>query len=77
MGKDDSDSFIHFNCPDWLKNMIWTAGFESGMKVQQECTEGIIPGKLEFDKRVQELLNTDADGIMALLNLRREMMGDK
>ena len=62
---------------DEIFNMIWSAGFDSGAKVENECANGVIPAgdEIEFNRRKDELLNQDADGIIELMHLKRQMGG--
>ena len=64
---------------DDIFNMIWTAGFNSGGKVNQECIDGLLASEFELKKRIDELLNQDADSIVELIKLKRQMenKGDK
>lgn len=53
--------------------MIWTAGLNSGMKLNQEVIDGKITSQEEIDRRAQELIQEDAEGIMLLLKLESDM----
>lgn len=56
-----------------IYNMIWTAGFNSGLKVNQEVIDGKLNNQEEVNQRAQECLKEDAEGIMMLLKLENEM----
>jgi hypothetical protein len=54
-------------------NMVWTAGFNSGAKINQECAEGKLTNEEQIKARTHQLMNDDADSIDMLLKLNKEM----
>jgi len=62
---------------DQVFNMIWTCGMNSGMKIDHEVNEGKLKDQGEVKIRASELLGEDADGIVEMLKLRRQMLFDE
>ena len=59
---------------DDVFNMIWTMGFNSGARIENEVVEGLITQRYELDKRVKEMINKDAEEINVMLKLRKDML---
>ena len=71
----DIPTFCTFT--DEVFNILWTAGFNSGLKVGSELHEGLIESQEQVKARATELLNKNADEIVELLRLRRQMLRDE
>ena len=66
---------------DEIFNMVWTAGYQSGLntghELYQKLQEGVLKDNDDIeafvDKRSKELINQDADGIVELIKLKQSM----
>jgi len=60
-----------------LYNMIWTAGFNSGLRASMEGNLGKLDTPEKLQARANELMNQDAEGIEVLVNLKLDMEHDE